>query len=266
MKKSAVSLTVILIISVFLLLSGCSSDTQKSTKITPDDLSQGRIGVLSGSAATVYASDIEGSAVLVFNTQEEMVSALTNGDIDYIMTDYRLAKSITLSNMDLAYTASPVFGTSDFVVALRTQDTDLYGLVLVALTELKNKGTLDEIADRFVGLPADMQENGVTDDVTGENGTVVLGTSADFPPFEYVDNSGRVCGMDIEIAKYIARKGGYTLEIINLDRDGLLPSLAAGTVDIVISAFSKPDSHDASIGFTDPYYTCNQYIVYLPSR
>ena len=67
--------------------------------------------------------------------------------------------------------------------------------------------------------------------------------------------------MDIEIAKYIARKGGYTLEILNIDRGSLLTSLLAGTVDMVISAFSAVDGYEDTVGFTAPYYTCTQYII-----
>ena len=51
---------------------------------------------------------------------------------------------------------------------------------------------------------------------------LVMGTSADFPPFEYVAENGTIIGFDIDIAKYIANKWGYKLEIKDISFDGLI--------------------------------------------
>ncbi|MEM1697701.1 MAG: transporter substrate-binding domain-containing protein, partial [Thermofilaceae archaeon] len=37
-------------------------------------------------------------------------------------------------------------------------------------------------------------------------GVLIVGTSADWPPFEYVDKDGNIVGIDIEIAKRIAEE------------------------------------------------------------
>ena len=46
-----------------------------------------------------------------------------------------------------------------------------------------------------------------------DGGTLVMGTNAAFPPYEFVDENNEVAGIDAEIAGAIAEKLGMTLEI-----------------------------------------------------
>ena len=76
-------------------------------------------------------------------------------------------------------------------------------------------------------------------DQEGSN-TLVLGTSADYAPFEfmYADESGTMqyAGIDISAAQYIADEMGKELQIENMSFDYLLTSLAKGNYDIVMAA------------------------------
>jgi len=49
-------------------------------------------------------------------------------------------------------------------------------------------------------------------DVIKKRGKLILGTSADWPPYEYVEG-GQIVGIDVEIAKRIANALGVQLEI-----------------------------------------------------
>ena len=75
-------------------------------------------------------------------------------------------------------------------------------------------------------------------DQEGSN-TLVLGTSADYAPFEfmYADESGAMqyAGIDISAAQYIADEMGKELQIENMSFDYLLTSLAKGDYDIVMA-------------------------------
>lgn len=93
--------------------------------------------------------------------------------------------------------------------------------------------------------------------------TLIMGTSADFPPFETVDakNGGQYIGMDIDIAKYITEKLGYKLEIINMDFNGLIAALQTGRVDFVMSGMSATDERRQSVDFSDIYYSARNSII-----
>lgn len=92
-----------------------------------------------------------------------------------------------------------------------------------------------------------------------EDNTLVLGTSADYAPFEfmYADSNGEMqyAGIDVSVAKYIAEDMGKELVVENMAFDYLLTSLQKGDYDMVIAAMeSSPDRLKAA-DFSDPYYT-----------
>ena len=88
--------------------------------------------------------------------------------------------------------------------------------------------------------------------------TITLGTSADYPPFEFhilKDGKDEIVGIDVSMAKAIAAEMGAELQIKDIAFDSLLIELGQGTVDFVIAAMEKDDTRDAAADFSDPYYT-----------
>ena len=53
-------------------------------------------------------------------------------------------------------------------------------------------------------------------------GVIKVGTSADYPPFEYVDENGQKAGFDIELMTEIAKRLGVTLEWVDMPFDSLI--------------------------------------------
>lgn len=71
---------------------------------------------------------------------------------------------------------------------------------------------------------------------------LIVGTSADCPPYEFVSDSGEIEGYDIEVAKLLASRMGKCLEIKNMSFDTLILALQQNKVDLILSAFSiTPD-------------------------
>lgn len=97
----------------------------------------------------------------------------------------------------------------------------------------------------------------------GEPKTIVMGTSADYPPYESVDakGGGEVVGLDIDIARHIAEKLGYELKISNMDFNGLIAALQTKRVDFVMSAMSVTEERKQSVDFSENYYTARNTIV-----
>lgn len=98
-----------------------------------------------------------------------------------------------------------------------------------------------------------------------ENGKLVLGTSADYPPFEWIshENGEEYVGVDIEIAKKIAEDLGVDLEIKNMAYEGLIASLAVGDVDIVIAGMAATDDKKEKVDFSDSYFQGGQVLLVL---
>lgn len=89
--------------------------------------------------------------------------------------------------------------------------------------------------------------------------TLILGTSADYAPFEfmYPNEAGEMVygGIDVSVAKYIAEYTGKELKIENMGFDYLLASLQKGDFDMVIAAMEETEERLNAADFSDPYYT-----------
>ena len=74
-------------------------------------------------------------------------------------------------------------------------------------------------------------------------GKLILGTSADYPPFEFhmLDENGKdiIVGIDVSVAQKIAEDMGLELEIVDISFDNLLTAMDKGQCDIVIAAMEQ---------------------------
>ena len=93
------------------------------------------------------------------------------------------------------------------------------------------------------------------------DGTLTIGTSAEYEPFEYMED-GEYKGFDLELAKAIADDLGLELKIENVDFDTIVPGVASGTkYDMGIAAITATPEREKEVGFTDSYYMDDQAIV-----
>ncbi len=68
------------------------------------------------------------------------------------------------------------------------------------------------------------------------------------------DSSDYAYGYDVMMAKLIAEKLGYDLQIVKLDWDSLVPAVQSGTVDCVIAGQSITSERLEMVDFSEPYY------------
>ncbi len=95
-------------------------------------------------------------------------------------------------------------------------------------------------------------------------GKIVVGTSADYAPYEFhtiIDGKDTIVGFDIKIAEEIAKDLGVKLEIQDLGFDGLLQALNADKVDFVIAGMTPDEERKKSVDFTNIYYYAKQGVM-----
>ena len=97
------------------------------------------------------------------------------------------------------------------------------------------------------------------DKSSSDSKTLVMGTSADYAPFEFMykgeNGTMQYGGIDVSVGQYIAENMGKELKVENMAFDYLLPALVKGDFDIVISAMEVDEKRLQSADFSDPYYT-----------
>ncbi len=94
-----------------------------------------------------------------------------------------------------------------------------------------------------------------------ESGTLVVLTSAEFPPYEYLDETGVPVGADIEIAQAVADALGVELQVENREFSELLSALADGQGAMAISAIPLDGEGTEGVEFSAGYAENVQYIV-----
>jgi len=87
-----------------------------------------------------------------------------------------------------------------------------------------------------------------------KEGKIVIGTSADYPPFEYVDANGNFAGFDVDIMTEMASRAGLKLEIVDMPFDSLIAAVKEGKIDVAVAAFNYSEERDQSVDFTEAYY------------
>ncbi|MGN0171264.1 MAG: basic amino acid ABC transporter substrate-binding protein [Acutalibacteraceae bacterium] len=91
-------------------------------------------------------------------------------------------------------------------------------------------------------------------------GVLVMGTNAEFPPFEY-EEGGAVVGLDADMMQAVADKLGLTLEIKNMGFDSLPSALSATEIDCIAAGLTVNPDREETMDFTDGYYTASQTII-----
>ena len=92
-------------------------------------------------------------------------------------------------------------------------------------------------------------------------GKLVVGTEAQYAPYEFKDLDANFVGCDMFLAQKIADALGVELEIVDMSFDGIIPAVQAGQVDLGIAAFTNTPERAQVIDFSALYETSMQYLV-----
>ncbi|MEM0382212.1 MAG: transporter substrate-binding domain-containing protein [Nitrososphaerota archaeon] len=98
-------------------------------------------------------------------------------------------------------------------------------------------------------------------------GVLIVGTSADWPPFEYIDSKGNFAGIDMVIADRIAREIGVKLEVRDMKFGALIQALKAGQIDLILADLHHTAEREKEIDFSKGYYVAyDAAVVVLKSK
>ncbi|TQR12810.1 transporter substrate-binding domain-containing protein [Psychrobacillus soli] len=113
------------------------------------------------------------------------------------------------------------------------------------------------------GTKSDNEKSSGSEGTSEDKKVLVMGTSADYPPFEYVDTAKgeEIIGFDIDLANLIGEKLGFEVKVENIDFNGLIPAIQAGKVDFVLAGMTPTPDRDKVVDFSNPYNETVQMVV-----
>lgn len=90
---------------------------------------------------------------------------------------------------------------------------------------------------------------------------MVNGIDANFPPFAYIDKSGKPGGFDVDAVNWIAKKMDFDVSHQPVEWDGIIPSLRAKKIDFICSGMSITEERAKKVNFTNPYWEVKNVFV-----
>ncbi|MGF0065949.1 ABC transporter substrate-binding protein/permease [Lachnospiraceae bacterium SGI.085] len=268
MKK--VFLSILILTAAVLMCCGCSvskdqsSSTESASISSVDDLSGKRIGVQLGTTGDLYCTDYEkdgsGTVVERYNKGADAIQALRQGKIDCVVIDEQPAIKFVEQN-DGIRILDEEFTNEDYAFVLSKDNTALLDQINQALDELKADGTIENIEKNWVGAESELGKYPYEKkDIDRSNGTITIGTNAEFPPYESYSD-GQIVGIDIDIMQAVCDKLGMDLQIEDMAFDSIITAVTSGKVDVGASGFTITEERKKNVNFTESYTTSKQVII-----
>ena len=255
------------------LLAGCAgkqsdaeqSDASQNKQITcAADLEGARIGVQLGTTGDIYVSDYEGdeagTKIERYNKGADAIQALKLGKIDCVVIDEQPGLQFVKQNSNIRI-IDEEFTLEDYALCVAKEDTALLDNLNSALEKLKADGTIDSIIKNYIGTEDEVGKYPYTSkEVERNNGTLIIGTNAEFPPYEYYENN-QVTGIDIDIMRAISDELGMDIQVEDMAFDSIIAAITSGKVNVGASGFTVTEERKKNINFTDTYITTKQVII-----
>jgi len=133
----------------------------------------------------------------------------------------------------------------------------LFMVAVLSMSMLTACGQTEEPKDK-------VQDAGVAEEINteteGEAEVLIVGTNAEFPPFEYVGDDGEPDGFDVALIKAIGEKMGAEVQIENMAFDALVTAIGS-KIDVAIAGMTVTEERLEAVDFSDNYYTALQYVL-----
>jgi len=91
-------------------------------------------------------------------------------------------------------------------------------------------------------------------DKVRQTGNLTFALTGKYPPFSFIDESGKLAGFDVDIGNRVANRLGAKPVPVMTAWDGIVGGLLAGKYDAVIGSLAITDERLKAVDFTRSYY------------
>ena len=269
-KKSTALILMLIIFASF--ITACASEKEGASRDAAlsyeDFISGGKIFAAQlGDIYGAVANDIfKAKDVHEFVLAADMLEAVRIGKVDAAITDDVFMKQMQDSGMYPDLECIPV--PADVFVnraahVFRTEELrDQFDEWFEAIT---NDGTFDEIYNRWIGVSLPDDEDIPRFNLTGENGTLRINNTGNFPPFSYFDSNNELVGFDAEITNRFAAYMGMNAEYTMMSYDAIIPYVISGKADMSGCSFTVTDDRAESVLFGTQFAKACAVLI-IPKR
>lgn len=93
-------------------------------------------------------------------------------------------------------------------------------------------------------------------------GVINVVTDAKFPPYQFIDETGKMVGFEVDLWNAIGEKLGVKMEVTSVAFDSMIPGVQSGRWDMAMEAITDNVERQAVVSFVDyGYATTTAYVL-----
>jgi polar amino acid transport system substrate-binding protein len=241
------------------LLTACTakkeepSQTGKRTYADYVDTGK-RVAVQSGDVyGDVARNVLKAKETPSFAAVADMLASLRRGNVDAALLSNSYVKQLEESgdypDVDYIMVPADVYVNKAAPIFYTTQLRDKYNEWFSGIAA---DGTWGEIVDRWLGGALPAQEDIPQFKLTGENGTLKMCSTGNFPPLIYYDAYGKLAGFDVDMMSRFAQHMKMDLKIEIMNYEAIIPYVILGKADMSACTVTVTDERGEVVIFGEP--------------
>lgn len=260
MKKIMKTILALIVLNFIMSLGACSSDLPENNIHSAEDISGRRVGIFTGSEASVYINETWSDSVSVseYGDEKSIAEALLQNNVECVIASDSAAEKILKQSSKLGTLNDPLIDADYSVIAAR-ENPDLTADINSALKTLSENGTLKNIINGYVSATGYVYSSTVSPESVPATLTLVVDTEC--APYSYCGDSGEIVGIDVDVAKAVCDVLGLGLKVEAVSSDKLISTIQGGWADFAMGRFVKDDETAKLVDFSDAYMHSKQVII-----
>jgi polar amino acid transport system substrate-binding protein len=226
-----------------------------------------RIAVQSGDVyGDVARNVLKAKETPSYATVADMLAALHRGSVDavFLSSSYvkQLEESGNYPDVDYLMVPADVYVNKSAAIFHTTELRDKYNEWFSGIAA---DGTWGEIVERWLGRALPAQEDIPQFELKGENGTLKMCDTGNFPPLIYFDAHGKLAGFDVEMMSRFAQYMKMDLKIEIMSYDAIIPYVLLGKADMSACTVTVTDERGEGVIFGEPSVITPAVLIVLKS-
>ena len=223
------------------------------------DLAGKPVGTISGTKFdALLKAKVAGAIPQYFNNYPDQLWAMRSGKITGFVVDEPVARRMTAMHNDLRMLPDALCNDQYAFLFPKSQEA-LRNEFNRILAEMRSSGMLKTMDKKWFSV--DDATRVMPDYPTdGTRGVLTMAADTSSDPFTYL-HKGKMLGLEIDIARYIAARLGYELKITTPDISTIIDAVNSGKVDFAACCISVTEERKKSMLFSDPHYDGGVFIV-----
>lgn len=241
-----------------------------------DQLTGKKLGVFVTSPyLNIIKQEYPAIELIYFTNHQDMIHAAERGEIDAAISEVENmhVKLVNANLQSLFYLLDKPRFSVDIFALLNKENEALADYIREGFESIP-KSELWALEDTWLTVKENsyFREQGQKVDLNAEqvkwvleNSTIKVGVVKDWEPLEFVDEQGRVKGINIDIINKVAESVGLKLQIVTYDTwTTLLDDLYRGDVDVILGA-SQTEQRESFLTVSEPYLEAPWSIIHKQS-